>query len=76
MNLTWEVRDGIVNHPWSMPPPSTLEAQIVRFADRIAYVNHDVDDAVRAGVLDAERAAAPSRSTSSGAPTRSGSTPS
>ena len=51
LNLTWEVRDGIVNHPWSMPPPSTPEAQIVRFADRIAYVNHDVDDAVRAGVL-------------------------
>jgi len=52
LNLTWEVRDGIVNHPWSMPPPATLEAQIVRFSDRIAYINHDVDDAVRAGVLD------------------------
>jgi dGTPase len=51
LNLTWEVRDGIVHHPWSMPFPSTLEAQIVRFADRIAYVNHDVDDAMRAGVL-------------------------
>ena len=51
LNLTWEVRDGIVNHPWSMPPPSTLEAQVVRFADRIAYLNHDVDDALRAGVL-------------------------
>jgi dGTPase len=51
LNLTWEVRDGIVNHTWSMPPPSTAEAQVVRFADRIAYVNHDVDDAVRAGVL-------------------------
>jgi dGTPase len=51
LNLTWEVRDGIVNHPWSMPPPSTLEAQIVRFADRIAYLNHDVDDALRAEVL-------------------------
>ena len=54
LNLTWEVRDGIVNHTWSMPPPSTLEAQIVRFADRIAYVNHDVDDAVRAGVVSTE----------------------
>jgi dGTPase len=54
LNLTWEVRDGIVHHPWSMPPPSTLEAQIVRFADRIAYVNHDLDDAMRAGVLAAE----------------------
>ena len=51
LNLTWEVRDGIVHHPWSMPEPSTLEAQIVRFADRIAYLNHDVDDAIRAGVL-------------------------
>jgi dGTPase len=53
LNLTWEVRDGIVNHTWSMPEPSTLEGQVVRFADRIAYVNHDIDDAVRAGVLDA-----------------------
>jgi dGTPase len=51
LNLTWEVRDGILNHPWSTPLPSTLEAQVVRFSDRIAYVNHDVDDAVRAGVL-------------------------
>ena len=51
LNLTWEVRDGIVNHPWSMPQPATPEAQIVRLADRIAYINHDVDDAVRAGVL-------------------------
>jgi dGTPase len=53
LNLTWEVRDGIVNHTWSMPQPSTLEGQVVRFADRIAYVNHDIDDAIRAGVLDA-----------------------
>jgi dGTPase len=53
LNLTWEVRDGIVNHTWSMPPPSTLEAQIARYADRIAYVNHDIDDAVRGGVLSA-----------------------
>ena len=51
LNLSWEVRDGIVNHSWSMPEPSTPEAQVVRFADRIAYVNHDVDDALRAGVL-------------------------
>jgi dGTPase len=51
LNLTWEVRDGIVNHTWSMPLPSTLEGQCARFADRIAYVNHDVDDAIRAGVL-------------------------
>ncbi|MFN2543083.1 MAG: deoxyguanosinetriphosphate triphosphohydrolase [Actinomycetota bacterium] len=53
LNLTWEVRDGIVNHTWTMPQPSTLEAQVVRFADRIAYVNHDVDDAIRAGILEA-----------------------
>jgi dGTPase len=51
LNLTWEVRDGILHHTWSMPAPSTAEAHVVRFADRIAYVNHDVDDAVRAGVL-------------------------
>jgi dGTPase len=51
LNLSWEVRDGIVNHTWSMPEPSTPEARVVRFADRIAYINHDVDDAIRAGVL-------------------------
>ena len=51
LNLTWEVRDGIVNHPWSMPQPATLEAQVARLADRAAYVNHDIDDAIRAGVL-------------------------
>ena len=50
LNLTWEVRDGIVCH---VPErrPSTLEGQIVQLADRIAYVNHDIDDAIRAGVL-------------------------
>ena len=52
LNLTWEVRDGIVHHPWSTPIPATLEAQLVRFADRIAYINHDIDDAIRAGVLE------------------------
>jgi dGTPase len=51
LNLTWEVRDGILNHTWSSPIPATLEGQVARFADRIAYVNHDVDDALRAGVL-------------------------
>ncbi len=54
LNLSWEVRDGIVNHTWSMPQPATREARLVRFADRIAYVNHDVDDAVRAGVIGRE----------------------
>lgn len=51
LNLTWEVRDGILNHTWRMPEPSTPEALAARWADRIAYVNHDVDDAVRAGIL-------------------------
>ena len=51
LNLTWEVRDGIANHTWSMPMPETLEGQIARFADRIAYINHDIDDAVRANIL-------------------------
>src|SRR5207245_10137316 len=54
LNLTWEVRDGILNHTWSMPMPSTLEGQVARFADRIAYVNHDLDDAIRAGILEPE----------------------
>jgi dGTPase len=51
LNLTWEVRDGIANHTWSMAMPATLEGQIARFADRVAYLNHDIDDAVRAGIL-------------------------
>jgi dGTPase len=51
LNLTWEVRDGILNHTWSMPVPATLEGQVARFADRIAYVNHDVDDSIRAGII-------------------------
>ena len=62
LNLTWEVRDGIAKHskgkrgsPVGPDVPvkaSTLEGQIARVADLIAYVNHDIDDAVRAGVLD------------------------
>jgi dGTPase len=51
LNLTWEVRDGIANHTWSMPMPDTLEGQVTRYADRIAYINHDIDDAIRAGIL-------------------------
>ncbi len=62
LNLTWEVRDGIAKHskgksgaPVGMPEAlraSTLEGQIMRVADLIAYVNHDIDDATRAGLLD------------------------
>jgi len=50
LNLTFEVRDGIRNHT-GKGYPSTREGEIVRVADRIAYVNHDVDDAVRAGII-------------------------
>ncbi|MDO4543855.1 MAG: deoxyguanosinetriphosphate triphosphohydrolase [Clostridia bacterium] len=50
LNLTFEVRDGIVNHKKS-GRAATLEGRIVSFADRIAYINHDIDDAIRAGVL-------------------------
>lgn len=51
LNLTFEVRDGILGHSWAQPPPATPEAFIVRFADRIAYLNHDLADAVRADIL-------------------------
>jgi dGTPase len=61
LNLTWEVRDGVANHTWSMPMPSTLEGQIARFADRIAYINHDIDDAIRAGILSEGDLPAPTR---------------
>lgn len=50
LNLTWEVRDGILNHQTSLMP-STLEGKIVRLSDKIAYINHDIDDAIRARVL-------------------------
>ena len=50
LNLTLEVRDGILNHTGE-GHPSTREGEIVRIADRIAYVNHDVDDALRAGII-------------------------
>lgn len=53
LNLTWEVRDGILNHKTS-GKPSTLEGQIVRLSDKIAYINHDIDDAIRGGVLKQE----------------------
>jgi dGTPase len=64
LNLTWEVRDGIAHHskgrggaPVGMPPSQrskTLEGQVVRVADLAAYVNHDIDDARRAGILRSE----------------------
>ena len=50
LNLTYEVRDGILNHQ-TIGKPHTLEGKIVRFSDKIAYIHHDMDDAVRAGIL-------------------------
>ncbi len=50
LNLTLEVRDGIVNHTGS-ELPMTLEGQIVKICDRVAYINHDIDDALRSGVI-------------------------
>jgi len=53
LNLTEPVRDGIVSHSGRAAEPSTLEGRIVRLVDRVAYINHDIDDAVRAGVISA-----------------------
>ena len=50
LNLTWEVCDGIINHRTS-GRPSTLEGQVVRLSDKIAYINHDIDDAIRANIF-------------------------
>lgn len=50
LNLTWEVRDGILNHQTSLMP-HTLEGKIVRLSDKIAYINHDIDDALRAQIM-------------------------
>jgi len=61
LNLTYEVRDGILNHsqnrerildPKSKDLPHTLEGEVVRIADSLAYVNHDIDDALRAGIIE------------------------
>ena len=67
LNLTEQVRDGILNHTGSNKP-ATLEGRIVKLVDRVAYINHDIDDALRAGVLrpedlpsDGDRAARPER---------------
>ena len=83
LNLTWEVRDGIARHskgkhgmPVGADPEhraSTIEGQIARVADIIAYVNHDIDDAVRAGLLRVGGPAAVARSRCSVEPRRSGS---
>lgn len=53
LNLTKEVRDGIMNHSTSRMP-MTMEGKIVRFSDKIAYINHDIDDAVRAHIISEE----------------------
>lgn len=50
LNLTWEVRDGIRNHR-TAGHPSTLEGNIVRYSDKIAYINHDIDDAIRGRII-------------------------
>lgn len=50
LNLTYEVRDGILNHQ-TEGTPHTLEGKIVQFSDKIAYIHHDMDDALRAGIL-------------------------
>lgn len=50
LNLTWEVRDGILNHR-TAGMPATLEGKVVRLSDKIAYINHDIDDAIRARIF-------------------------
>ena len=73
LNLCVETLDGVRNHSWRRPPPATPEGEVVAWADRIAYVCHDFEDAVRAGILEpddlpAERAR---RRRHAGAPSRS-----
>ncbi len=51
LNLTEQVRDGIARHSSRAPQPATLEGRIVRVMDRVTYINHDIDDAIRAGLL-------------------------
>ncbi len=53
LNLTWEVRNGILNHRTS-GHPATLEGNIVRLSDKIAYINHDIDDAIRGKIMKEE----------------------
>jgi dGTPase len=54
LNLTWEVRDGILKHT-GPEEPETHEGKIVRIVDRVAYINHDIDDAIRFGILSADQ---------------------
>ena len=52
LNLTWEVRDGILHHPQKDKQlPATLEGQIVRYSDHIAYIRHDIEDSILAGII-------------------------
>lgn len=53
LNLCYEVKDGILNHTWGYKP-NTPEGKIVQYADKIAYINHDIDDACRAGIISIE----------------------
>ena len=62
LNLTLEVRDGIAHHSGDVMP-ITLEGAVIRYADRIAYINHDIDDALRAGILRQEEIPADLRAT-------------
>lgn len=54
LNLTWEVRDGILNHT-GLGKPATLEGQVVKLCDRVGYICHDIDDSLRAGILTIEQ---------------------
>lgn len=54
LNLTWEVRDGIKNHG-TADTPATLEGHVVRLSDKIAYINHDIDDSIRARIITEEQ---------------------
>ena len=69
-----DVRDGILCHSGRAPMPRTLEGAIVRLVDRVAYINHDIDDALRAGRAATRPTCRPSRSPCSATPARSAST--
>lgn len=65
LNLTWEVRDGILNHQ-TAGHPHTLEGQVLRISDKLAYIYHDMDDAIRGGILTEEDIPADIRNTLGG----------